>query len=82
VLLWLGVGGVRGGLGVRYSTVNVDGDDSPQWKSAISGWVPTNMFSKVPFSRGLRRMYRRSLARPCAQRVAEERGIPLRDFIG
>ena len=60
VVLWLGVGGIMGGSGVWYSTVNLEGEESLQWKRAISGWIPTNIFSKVSLSRGLRRIYRRS----------------------
>ena len=61
---WLEVCATTGGSGVWYSTEKEDGDAILQWKSAISGASPTNMFSYVPSSRGLSRIYRRSYSRP------------------
>ena len=60
VVFWLGVSGVRGGEGMWYATEKVVAEESEQWKSAISGWVPTNMLLKVPSEERLRRIYRLS----------------------
>ena len=43
VVSWLDVGGAIGEVGVWYLTVNVEGEESLQWKRDISGWMPTNI---------------------------------------